>query len=387
MGKRRHLKHRGIYFRRFTHAAAAPGTLVAQPEAEPTRVKLISYSPTTFEESELRAGDLRQIIDRPRDKTLWIDVQGLRDHALIQQIGEALNLHHLLLADAVNVGQRPKVEDYGEVLFIVVRLAQREPEHGFAWEQMAIAIGDGFVATFQETVGDCLDPLRERLRQGKQALRAHGSGFLGCMIVDGVIDGYFPALESVGEELERLEDQIINSPSRDALHEIYKLKRELMSMRRATWPLRDALSHLMRDGHKLLEEDIKPYLRDAADHVIQIVDIIETYRELGASFIDVYLSSLSNRTNQVMRLLTVMSSIFIPLTFLAGVYGMNFDTSKRGNMPELSWHHGYGVFWAISIALAAIMLTIFWRLGWLSGIGRQDASTSDQSNSPPRPKP
>lgn len=370
MGKRRQFKHRGVFYRRFTHTAAAPGTLVTQPEAEQTRVKLISYSANSFEESELRAGDLSPIIDRPRDRTLWIDVQGLRDHAIIQQIGEALNLHHLLLADAVNVGQRPKVEDYGEVLFIVVRHAQREPEHGFAWEQMAIAIGPGFVATFQETAGDCLDPLRERLRQGKQALRTHGAGFLGCMIVDGVIDGYFPALEGIGEELESLEDQIINSPTRDALHQIYKLKRELMSMRRATWPLRDALSHLMRDGHRLLEEDVKPYLRDAADHVIQIVDIIETYRELGASFIDVYLSSLSNRTNQVMRLLTVMSSIFIPLTFLAGVYGMNFDRDHPRNMPELGWAHGYTMFWIIAIALAAGMMAVFWRLGWLSGIGR-----------------
>ncbi|QYK48365.1 MAG: magnesium/cobalt transporter CorA [Phycisphaeraceae bacterium] len=370
MSKRRRLKHRGVYYRRFTQTAAAPGTLVTQPEAEPTRVKIMSYTADSFEESELRPGDLGPIQQRRPGHTVWIDVQGLRDHALIQQIGAALGLHHLLLADAVNVGQRPKVEDYGEVLFIVVRLAQREPEHGFAWEQMAIAIGDGFVATFQETPGDCLDPLRERLRQGKQSLRTHGAGFLGCMIVDGVVDGYFPALEGVGEELEKMEDEIIDAPSRAALHNIYALKRELMAMRRATWPLREALSHLMRDGHPLLEESVKPYLRDAADHVIQIVDIIETYRELGASFIDVYLSSLSNRTNQVMRLLTVMSTIFIPLTFLAGVYGMNFDTSKRGNMPELGWQHGYGLFWVISVGLAAVMLTIFWRLGWLSGIGR-----------------
>lgn len=382
MPKRRLLKHRGVFFRRFTPAAAAPGTLVTQPEAEPTRVKVMSYGADGFDEFELRPGDLTPIQNRHPRRTTWIDVQGLRDHALIQQIGATLGLHHLLLADAVNVGQRPKVEEYGEVLFVVVRLAQREPEHGFAWEQMAIAMGPGFVATFQETPGDCLDPLRERLRQGKQSLRAHGSGFLGCMIVDGVIDGYFPALEGIGEELERMEDQIINCPSRAALREIYGLKRELMSMRRATWPLREALSHLMRDGHPLLEEDVKPYLRDAADHVIQIVDIIETYRELGASFIDVYLSSLSNRTNQVMRLLTVMSSIFIPLTFLAGVYGMNFDTTKRGNMPELGWAHGYTMFWIISILVAAVMMIIFWRLGWLSGIGRQEAEGPARARDP-----
>jgi magnesium transporter len=373
MAKRRLLKHRSPYFRRFTQAAAPPGTLVTHSEAEPTRVKVMSYRSDGFDEFELRPGDLTPIQSRHPDRITWIDVQGLRDHALIQQIGATLGLHHLLLADAVNVGQRPKVEDYGEVLFVVVRLAQREPEHGFAWEQMSIAIGPGFVATFQETPGDCLDPLRERLRQGKQSLRSHGAGFLGCMIVDGVIDGYFPALEGIGEELERMEDEIISCPSREALHRIYGLKRELMSMRRATWPLREALSHLMRDGHPLLEEDVKPYLRDAADHVIQIVDIIETYRELGASFVDVYLSSLSNRTNQVMRLLTVMSSIFIPLTFLAGVYGMNFDTSKPGNLPELAWAHGYGAFWAVSLGLAALMLGIFWRLGWLSGIGRDQS--------------
>lgn len=372
MSHRRKLKHRSPFYRRFTSAAAAPGTLVTQPEAEPTRVKLISFNANEFEEMEVRPGDLSPITNRPKDRIAWIDAQGLRDHGMIQQIGDALNLHHLLLADAVNVGQRPKVEDYGSILFIVVRHAQRDADRGFAWEQMAIAIGDGFVATFQETAGDCLDPLRERLRQGKQALRAHGAGFLGCMIVDGVIDGYFPALEGVGEELEQLEDRIIDAPSREALHEIYKLKREMMSMRRSTWPLRDALSHLLRDGHPLLEEQVRPYLRDAADHVIQIVDIIETYRELGASFIDVYLSSLSNRTNQVMRLLTVMSSIFIPLTFLAGVYGMNFDRSHPENMPELGWAYGYRAFWIVSFALAGVMMAVFWKLGWLSGIGKDE---------------
>ena len=371
MSKHRLLKHQSVFFRRFTQTAAAPGTLVAQPEADPTRVRVVRFTPDEIEERDLSSEDVGTLRDRPPGQTMWIDVQGLRDHELIRQIGAELGLHHLLLADAVNVGQRPKVEDYGSVLFVIIRLAQREPEHGFAWEQMAIAIGDGFVATFQETPGDCLDPLRERLRQGKQALRTHGAGFLGCMIVDGVVDGYFPALEGIGEELEKMEDEIIDKPSRAALRGIYALKRELMSMRRATWPLREALSHLMRDGHPLLEEDVKPYLRDAADHVIQIVDIIETYRELAASFIDVYLSSLSNRTNQVMRLLTVVSSIFIPLTFLAGVYGMNFDTSRPGNMPELGWAHGYGAFWAVSIALALTMLAIFWRLGWLGGIGRE----------------
>lgn len=373
MSKRRLRSHRGAFFRRFTPAAAAPGTLVAQPEAEPTSVRVMSYSADAIEEFELRPSETGRIENRAPGRTLWIDVQGLRDHAFIQQIGASLGLHHLLLADAVNIGQRPKVEDYGSVLFVVVRLAQREPEHGFAWEQMAIAIGEGFVATFQETPGDCLDALRDRLRQGKQSLRKHGAGFLGCMIVDGVIDGYFPALEGVGEELERMEDEIINAPSRAALHRIYSLKREMMSMRRATWPLRDALSHLLRDGHPLLDEFVKPYLRDAADHVIQIVDIIETYRELGASFIDVYLSSLSNRTNQVMRLLTVVSTIFIPLTFLAGVYGMNFDRDHPHNMPELGWAHGYTFFWIVSLGIATLMLGIFWRLGWLSGIGRNNS--------------
>lgn len=373
MAKRRQLLHRGIFYRRFTPAAAAPGTLVPNTEAQPTRVHVIAYSRDGIREFDARPGDLSEIESRRPDEVTWIDVQGLRDLSLIQKIGETLGLHPLLVADAVNVGQRPKVEDYGDVLFVVVRLAQREPEQGFAWEQMAIAIGPGFVATFQETSGDCLDALRERLRQGRQSLRTHGAGFLGCMIVDGVVDGYFPALEGVGEELEKLEDQIISCPTRSALHEIYSLKRELMSMRRATWPLREALSHLMRDGHPLLEEDVRPYLRDAADHVIQIVDIIETYRELAASFIDVYLSTLSNRTNQVMRLLTVISSIFIPLTFLAGVYGMNFDRSHPENMPELGWEHGYALFWTISLLLASGMLFAFWRLGWLSGIGRDNS--------------
>jgi magnesium transporter len=248
-------------------------------------------------------------------------------------------------------------------------MATVAPAGDAEWEQFGLFVGraaesspggSDFVITFQETPGDCLEPLRERLRQGRAALREGGAGYLACMLVDAVVDGYFPVLEAYGERLDALETAVLTRPSRDTLRTIYKLKHELMGIRRAVWPLRDTLSQLLRDRSPLLGDTVLPYLRDTTDHSIQLVDVIETYRELAASFVDVYLSSLANRTNEAMRVLTVIATIFIPLTFLAGVYGMNFDT-----MPELRWTYGYLAFWIVSLLLAGSLLLAFHRLGWL----------------------
>lgn len=303
----------------------------------------------------------------PDEGVLWIDVQGLSDHDLIRGLGERFHLHPLALADVVNLGQRPKVEAYGDVLFCVVRMVTLTEAHHVKCEQVTLFIGPRFVISFQEDPGDCLDPLRQRIRQARPLMRQSGSDYLGSMIIDAIIDGYFPVVESFGERLEELEARVIDRPKRPVLREIYEAKRELLELRRSTWPLRETLVHLVRDPPPSFHANTVPFLRDAADHAMQVADVIETYRELASSFLDVYLSGISHRTNEVMKVLTVLSSIFIPLTFLAGVYGMNFDTRHPYNMPELGWAYGYPAFLGVCAATAVVLLVIFRRFGWLGG--------------------
>lgn len=336
-------------------------------------VHVISYDRTTLEEGQVSGvEEVRAVLgrDRAAGRVTWIDVQGLGNPELLRSIAEVLELHPLAVADAVNVGQRPKVDAYPEFLYCAIRMVM-SAEHMARWEQVSVFVGHGFVLTVQETIGDCLDPLRERLRQGRKALRGAGADFLGCMLIDAIVDGYFPVLEEFGEDLEELEERVIESADGQVLGEVYRAKRDLMSFRRAVWPLRDTLSQLLRDPHPLLSEASLPYLRDTTDHAMQVVDVVETYRELAASFVDVYLTSVANRTNDVMRVLTVIGSIFLPLTFLSGIYGMNFDTSRPLNMPELGWRFGYVGFWVAAAAITTVLLLMFNWLGWLGRPGRR----------------
>ncbi len=347
-----------IFRRRYTASSAPPGTLAPTEGALPPRLHAISYNGESMEEwTPEPDADLRSL--QREGRRLWIDVQGLGDGTLVERLGRQFAMHPLVVADIVNVGQRPKVEDYGSQQFSVVRMVVLEDE-AVRWEQVSVVMMRDLVLTFQERYGDCLDPLRERLRRGRKLVRESGSDYLAAMVVDGVVDGYFPVLEWYGESLESLETDVIEDPSRAVLARIYSMKRELMSMRRAVWPLRDALSSQLRDRSALIADDTVPYIRDTSDHVMQIVDVTETYRELAGSFVDVYLSSVGHRTNEVMRVLTVIGSIFIPLTFIAGIYGMNFD-----EIPELHWRFGYPAFWVVSVMVTALMLLLFRRLGWL----------------------
>ena len=220
--------------------------------------------------------------------------------------------------------------------------------------------------TFQEADGDCLGGLRRRLRSGGKALRNGGADALATSVIDSIVDGYFPLLEDTGERLEELEDEVIDAPGRDVLADVYDTRRRLLTFRRATWPLRDVLTQLVRDGHPTLGERVLPYLRDSADHAVQIAEVLESYRELTGSLVDVYLSGVSNRTNETMRVLTIIATIFIPLTFIAGVYGMNFQV-----LPETHWRYGYAFFWAVCALVTAAMVVIFRRMGWLGGGGRR----------------
>lgn len=359
-----------IFRRKFTKAGASPTDLQASPDAAPPRIRAMRYNASDLEEIDLASADEAIALMR-EGAVLWVDVQGLADVELIRAMGERFDLHPLAISDVVNIGQRPKVEDYEDRLYAVVRMVTAGAERGIRWEQVSVFIGPGFVLSFQETYDDCLEPVRQRLRQGKKMIRTSGADYLGAMLIDAIVDGYFPVLEHYAERLEELETRVIESPEKSVLAEIYRVKRELMAFRRAVWPLRDALSNFLRDPHHLIDERVLPYIRDATDHVMQVVDVNETYRELASSFVDVYLSSVANRTNEVMRVLTILATLFIPLTFLAGIYGMNF-VGPNGDpaIPELTWRYGYTAFWTVSAIMAIALLTLFWRLGWI-GRARQ----------------
>lgn len=361
---------RSIYHRRRAPAGAAPGAFVLPPDAAPPLIHVIRYDGESLSEHEPTTAPEARALVRPGGVT-WIDVKGLGDGKILAEFGELFGLHRLAIADVANSGQRPKVEDYGEVLFCVVRMVTAGEGGVVHWEQFSLFLGKELVVTFQERSGDCLDPLRRRLRDSGRAIRQEGADYLACMILDAIVDGYFPILEKLGETMEDLESRVVESPEPSTLGDVYRVKRELMTFRRAVWPLRDTFSQLLRDGHDLLSERTIPYVRDAADHVFQAVDVVETYRELAGSFVDVYLSSVANRTNDVMRVLTVLATIFIPLTFLAGVYGMNFDTASPFNMPELRWRYGYLVFWGVALLMGIGMLAVFRSLGWLGGRRRR----------------
>ena len=361
-----------LFRRHYTPAGAPPGSMKRPERLVAPRIHAIAYDAESLEELDVAGPEQALALVRP-GRVVWIDVQGLGDGSVVHQLGMGLGLHPLALSDVVNLGQRPKFEDYDDVLFGVVRMIAVDEDTGaLEWEQVSLFLGPGWVLTFQETHGDCLDPLRERLRKGRRQVREAGGDYLACMVVDTIVDAYFPVLEHHGDELERLETAILRSPTREILHGVYRIRRDLVAFRRAAWPLRDSLNQLLRDEDAPISDHARPYLRDTTDHIVQIVDVNETYRELASSLVDVYLSTLGHRTNEIMRVLTVVSTIFIPLTFLAGVYGMNFDTTHPLNLPELGWPYGYVAFWLVTLAVGCTLLVIFRRLGWLGGRASED---------------
>jgi magnesium transporter len=293
-------------------------------------------------------------------------VQGLGDEEVLMSLGEVFQLHPLMLEDVVNVPQRPKVEDYGDQLLIIARMVMIKPGDGFISEQVSLILGKHYLTTVQEEPErDCFGPVRHRIKNGKGIIRKQGPDYLAYALLDAVIDGFFPVLEAYGERIEALENEVVTAPSRQTLEKIHLIRRELLDLRRAIWPQRDAITALMRDGSPLISQEVSVYLRDCYDHTIQVLDMVETYRELASSLMDVYLSSISNKMNEVMKVLTVISTVFIPLTFVAGIYGMNFNTEKSPlNMPELNWYWGYVVCWAVMLTIAAGLIYYFWRKGW-----------------------
>jgi magnesium transporter len=343
-----------------------PGTLSIDSDAHPPTIFLIDYNCDTATRVHLNTPEECTPYLDTRSVS-WVDLQGLGDEEVLRRMGGVFGLHPLVLEDVVNVPQRPKVEEYDEQLLLISRMIMpKKSGKGFISEQVSFILGRHYLLTVQEEpANDSFDPVRDRIRSNKGLIRKEGADYLMYALLDAIIDGFFPVLEDYGEAIEDLEDEVVVNPTRQTLEKIHKLKRELLMMRRAIWPQRDAINSLIRDGSDLISDEVRVYLRDCYDHAVQVLDMVETYRELASSLMDVYLSSVSNRMNEVMKLLTVISTIFIPLTFVAGVYGMNFNPEKSPlNMPELNWYYGYPLCWAVMGSIAASLVYYFYRKGW-----------------------
>jgi magnesium transporter len=334
--------------------------LVALPELAGSKPKLqlIEYDAHSFQEREIEISDLDSIHS---SRVTWINVGGLGDVEILRKVGEHFQIHPLALEDVFNTGQRPHLDEYDEQLFIVLQMAYKETEGELVFEQVSLLLGKHYVITIQEDAAtDVFEPVRKRLREGLGNARFLRSDYLAYTLIDAVIDQYFPLSEALGDSIESMEEELLTAPNRDKLEKIHEFRQALAQLRRAVWPTREVLARLLRDESGLIAEKTKPFLRDCLDHVLAIADLLETYRDITSSFMDLYVSSLSMRTNDIMRVLTIISSIFIPLTFIAGLYGMNF-----AKMPELHWRFGYPAVLIIMLAVAAGMILFFKRKNWL----------------------
>jgi len=359
-----------LFRKRHPPVGSMPGTLVTQPDAEPPVIRLIHYGPDLLEE---------RVIDDPEalgavigaEGVSWIDVQGLGDEAVLRKIGEVLDLHPLALEDAVNVPQRPKSEPYDVQHLFIARMLSVGDRADLDTEQVSLFIGTSYLLTFQERAGDVFDPVRKRIRAGRGPIRRMGPDYLAYALIDTVIDACYPLVEAIGERLYRLEESILERPTPRGLRQVHAMRRNLLLVHRAVWPQREAVGALIREETPLVSKAVRRYLRDSLDHASQIADVVETYRDITSSLMDIYLSSTGQRTNEVMKVLTIMASIFIPLTFLAGVYGTNFHY-----LPELDWRWSYFVFWGVMVATGIVMVMYFRRRGWI-GTPAEDETDDD----------
>jgi magnesium transporter len=354
---------------RRSEPGAPPGVVIADPNQPHPIIQAISFGPEgTFEGGEVSPAEARRIVG---ERTMtWINVEGLGDAKIIEQFGELFGLHRLALEDTVNLHQRAKVESYGDLLFIVLRMVHLEQPRGrCGTEQISLFIGENWLLSFQEgQPGDSFDRVRARLREGSGKFRQLGCDYLAYSLIDAVIDNYYPVLEVYAERLDALEDLVLTPGRNQVMDQLHDVKTDLLVLRRAVWPLRDAMAFLAREDHIRITDNTRLFLRDCYDHVVQVVELIETYRELTADLRDLYMSSLSNRINETMRVLTIISTLFIPLTFIAGIYGMNFDWKEGAlplNMPELHWYYGYPACLAAMAATAVGMVIFFYRKGWI----------------------
>ncbi|MFH1983400.1 MAG: magnesium/cobalt transporter CorA [Pseudomonadota bacterium] len=343
-------------------AGAAPGTLVhvGEKKMETTHISLLDYDADHLAERHIE--DLDDLLPlKASPTTSWIDVVGIHDVKRIEWLGSLFDIHPLVQEDILNTGQRPKMENFDDYLFVCIKMLSFDPAAGhIASEQVSLVIGPHYLITFQEVAGDCFEPVRERIRKGKLRIRLGGPGYLAYAILDAVVDHYFTVLEQIGIEIEALEEAVLTDTSPETRETLHRMKNEMLLFRKLAWPVRELISRLTKEESDLIDEKTGVYFNDVHDHAIQVIDTIESYRDMLSGMMDLYLTTMSNRMNEVMKVLTIIATIFIPLTFMAGVYGMNFKY-----MPELEWPWAYFALWAAMIAVALAMVSFFRRKGWL----------------------
>ncbi len=346
--------------RRSAKTGLPPGSLIhiGEQHSATTRITLCVYDDTGFQEREVET--LEGVAVPAGEAVTWIHIDGLHEVRHLEQLGKAFGLHPLTLEDILNTEQRPKSEDHGEYHYIVLKVFHQDAGGALIPEQVSIVFGRTWLVSLREREGRLFEPIRERLRVEKGRLRKGGTDHLAHALIDVIVDSYFTVLDRIGERIEGLETALIGRPSPTTLRSIQTLKREMLLLRKSAWPLRELLGNLDRSESPLIHGQSALYFRDITDHAVQVIDTIETYREMLSGMLDIYLSSLSNRLNEVMKVLTVIATLFMPLTFLAGVYGMNFRY-----MPELEWRWGYFALWGVMLAVACGMLIVFRRKKWL----------------------
>jgi len=341
-----------------------PGIIIIDPSWPKPKIRVLAYTEADFfEDHDVSVKILPALL--LKWDVVWIDVIGLGSETVLAELQKIFHLHKLALEDVTNLNQRPKAEEYEETLFSVLRRFDFDPE--LISEQLSFFLGQGFVLSFQENGIDCFHTIRNRIQNNQGRIRKSKADYLLYALLDAVVDSYFPIFEFLGEKIETLEDQIIQNQSNQSIEKIYHLRRDLITLRRAIWPLREMLSSLLRESTQYMSESTQVYLRDCYGHSVQLLDLVENYRELTNSMVDIYMSMISHKMNEVMRVLTIIATIFIPITFIAGIYGMNFNAEKSPwNLPELSWYYGYPLA-LLSMAFSTIgMLIYFYRKGWLS---------------------
>ncbi len=348
----------------------APGTLIAPLNAQPSTITVMAYDTEALHEEPLALDALDTLPDvlKHYDVT-WINVNGLATVSVLEELGQILKLHPLAMEDVLNVHHRPKTEIFENNVFVTTRMVRfvddHQGERRMDVEQISLFLGKKFVLTFQEREGDCLEAVRDRIRKksgGRQKLKH--ADYLLYALIDAVVDGYYPVLERFGDMIEALEDSVIRTPSESCIEEAHEIKRSLQHLRHSLWPMREVANALI-DDDIFIQKQWEPYLRDCSDHVIQILDMLETYRERASSLIEIYISTVSFKMNEVIQVLTIISTIFIPLSFLCGLYGMNFNTDSPYNMPELSWRYGYFSLLTAMGVVATLLMYYFYRKGWV----------------------
>ncbi|UCD48735.1 MAG: magnesium/cobalt transporter CorA [Phycisphaerales bacterium] len=343
-------------------AGLPPGTLIytGEKKVESVRITVIDYDQQHYDEKQIRSvEECASFIATPT--VTWVNIDGLHDVGVIEKLGRAFDFHPLILEDILSTRQRPKFEDYEKDVFIVLKmLSYSDEQQSVEAEQVSLILRANVVISFQERVGDVFESVRDRLRNSRGRIRKLGADYLAYALLDAIVDSYFGILENVGDKIELLEDELVSDPEERTLQAIYRLKREMIFLRRSIWPLRELINGIQRSESDLIGESTGVYLRDVYDHTIQIIDTIESFRDVVGGMLDTYLSSISNRMNAVMKVLTIIATLFIPLTFVAGIYGMNFE-----HMPELKWRYGYAGVWAVMLVTAILMLVFFRRKKWL----------------------